>query len=182
MEGSFGNSTVKHSLQLSRHRRANVWMDEALPADFNASHFVTKMVEPKIATNARRRIAGLELYIPQGGKFSYALLGAELVSADVSGLEVIVSVNEAGVPFVDPLVGNDVSLGLLEEYADAVINGAATVAETVGAPSMEKLWFRWAAHSVVSSSRGAFEMLSGIVLRLLLLQDASSHEIRALLE
>jgi hypothetical protein len=140
------------------------------------------MVEPKIATDVRRRIAGLELYIPQGGKFSYALLGAELASADVGGLEVIVSVNEAGFPFADPLVGNDVSLGLLKEYADAVINGAVAVAETVGAPSRDKLWFRWAAHSAVSSSPWAFEMLSGIVLRLLLLPNANSQEIRALFE
>ena len=163
---------MKRSFELSRHRRANVWLDEAPPAAYTASYVVTKVVMPKVAINAALRIvAGVELSIPRGSSASYALLGAELVEADVEGLEVIVFVNEAGVPFPASLavMPEEVRIGLLHEYADALISGVAMAAETVGAPTKRKSRFGWAAHGLVTSSPSVFEKASGIVLRLLTL-------------
>jgi len=76
-----------------------VWFDEAPPAAYSASSVVTKVVMPKAAIDAARRIAGVEIWNPHGGMASYALLGAELIEADLEGLEVIVLVNEEGTPF-----------------------------------------------------------------------------------
>ena len=78
-----------------------MWLDEAPPAAYTASSIVTKVVKPKVVIDAARRIAGVEVKLPSLPT-SYALLGAELVDADVDGLEVIVLVNEVGVPFPSP--------------------------------------------------------------------------------
>jgi hypothetical protein len=123
-------------LELSHHRRANVWLDEAPPAAYATSSAVTKVVMPKTAIHAARRIAGVEFMFPQGPMPPYALRGAELVEANVNGLEVIVSVNEVGAPFPASIAvkTDEVKIGLLGEYADAVISGVAKITETIGAP------------------------------------------------
>ena len=77
-----------HSFELSRNRRVNVWLDEALPAYFEVSSVQSRIVKPKEIISPPRRIAAIEFNIPYGPKASYALLGAELVKAEVDGLEV----------------------------------------------------------------------------------------------
>ena len=175
---------MKRTLELSHHQRANVWLDEAPPAAYAASSVVTKFVMPKVAIEPAREIAGVEVSIPHGPKFSYALLGAELVAADVDGLEVIVLVNEVGVPFPVSLAGklDEVKIGLPREYVDAVISGVAKVAEAVGAPTKRKLRFGWAAHGLLGSSPWVFENASGIVLQLLTLESDSDDPIRTLFD
>jgi hypothetical protein len=174
-EASILRATMKHSLNLSRHRRANVWLDEAPPAAYTASSVVTKVVTPNVAIDPARRIAGVEFMFPRGPMPADALLGAELVEANVDGLEVIVSVNEVGVPFPASVAvkSDEVKIGLLSEYADAVISGIAKVAETIGAPKRRSLRFGRAAHGLVGSSPRVFEEVSGIVLQMFILPDAS---------
>lgn len=175
---------MMYSFELSHHRRANVWLDEAPPADLPSASLVTRHVMPKRIVAAQRRIAGIELCIPHGPRASYALLGAELVEADLDGLEVAVSVNNAGIPFQRSIAlkPDDVNVGLLDEYASAVIAGISKVAESVGAPTKMALRFRWAAHAVVGSSPSAFEKASGLVLQLLILAEgAGDEQVRALL-
>src|SRR5215831_7741043 len=59
------------------------------------------------------------------------LLGGELIEADADGLEVIIFVNEVGVPFPASLARelDEVKTGLLDDYVDDVIRGVARVAE-----------------------------------------------------
>jgi hypothetical protein len=175
---------MMRSFELSHYRRANVWLDEAPPANFAATSVVTRLVTPKVAAEASRPRAGVELYIPRGPRTSYGLLGAELVEAEVDSLEIVVSVNKARFPFQPSLASksDEVKVGLLDEYASAVIGGAVKVAEAVGAPTKAVLRFRWAAHGLVSSSPSIFETASEIVLQLLMLPEgASDDQIRALL-
>jgi hypothetical protein len=78
---------------------------------------------------------------------------------------------------------DEVRIGLPDEYAEAVVRGAATSAETVGAPVRRTLWFRCAAHGLVNSSPSIFELASEIVLRLLAIPNGDEEsQIRALLE
>jgi hypothetical protein len=175
---------MMQSFDLSHHRRANVWLDEAPPADFTATSVATRLVKPNMAVAASRRTAGVEIYIPRGPRVSYALLGAELIDTDVDGLEVVVSVNRSGFPFQPSLASksDEVTVGLLDEYAGAVIAGVEQVAEAIGAPTKATLRFRWAAHGLAGSSPSVFEEASGIVLQFLMLPEGASNEkIRALL-
>jgi hypothetical protein len=176
---------MKYSLELSGHRRANVWLQEAPPAAYTASSVEAKIIQPRIAINAARTIVGVEIIFPHGPKSSYALLGAELVEADIDGLEICVSVNRVGSPLSASLAQklDEVKTGLPNEYAAAVVRGAGRSAEEIGAPVKRKLWFRWAAHGLVHSSPSAFELVSEIVLRLLTIPSGGEEtQIRALLE
>jgi hypothetical protein len=176
---------MKYSLDLVDHARANVWLGELPPAEFTGATLVAKLLKPRTLIPATRRMAAVELAIPHGAKTSYALLGGELAAADADGLDVIVSLSDASTPFQASLVAkiDEVSTGLLDEYADAVIRGVAAVAERAGAPTRSALQFRCAAHGRIGSSQAAFERVSGLVLQLLLLPDgASDRHIRALFE
>lgn len=156
---------MMRSFDLSRRRRVNVWLDEAPPADFTASSFVTQMVRPNAVVEVSRRIVAVELNIPHGPSASYGLLGAELVEAEVDGLEVVVSVNKVGFPFQASLAlkPDEVRVGLLDEYASAVASGVVRIAQSVGAPMRASLKFRWAAHGLVGSSPSVFETASAMV-------------------
>jgi hypothetical protein len=173
------------SFELSRHRRANIWLDHAPPADFTATSVVTCLVKPKMVLPTSRYIAAVELKIPRGPMASYCLLGAELLGADADGLSVVVSVNKVGFPLQSSiaLMPDDVKVGLLDEYAGAVTNGVARIAESIGAPNRAILRFRWAAHALVGSSPSEFEKASAIVVQLLTLPaDVSEKQVCALLE
>ncbi len=174
-----------HSFELQRHRHATAWLDEAPPADFSATSLVRRVLRPQRVVAASRRIAGAELNIPHGPRASYGLLGAELVDARADGLEVVVSINKVGHPLERSLAlqPDKVNVGLLEEYANAVIDGVAKTAESSGLPTNASLQFRWAAHDIVGSSSSIFERVSAIVMGLLLLpQNASNEQIEALFE
>jgi hypothetical protein len=169
---------MMYSFELSRNRRVKVWLDEAPPAKFTASSTVTRMVKPKVVIDASRRIAAIEVNIPHGPKASYALLGAELVDSDVDGLEVVVSVNSVGFPFTSSLAlkPDEVTVGLLDEYASAVVTGIEKLAELNGLPTKVALRFHWAAHGLVGSSPSIFEKASGLVVQLLTLPKETSED------
>jgi hypothetical protein len=166
-----------YSFELSRNRRVNVWLDEAPPANFTATSKVTRIVKPKLVIDASRRVAAMEINIPHGPKASYALLGAELVDSDVEGTEVVVSVNALGFPFPSSLAlqPDEVKVGLLDEYASAVVTGIEKLAELSGLPTKGALRFRWAAHRLVGSSPSIFEKVSGLVVQLLTLPKGTSE-------
>jgi hypothetical protein len=174
---------MRRFFELSRHRRANVWLDEAPPAEFTATSSVTRIVKPNRVMEVTRTIAGIELKVPRGPGSSYALLGAELVEADRDGLEVVVGVNKAGFPFRGSLAPdpNEIRIGLLGEYADAVVVGVAKFAVSNAIPDKAALHFRWAAHGIVGSSPAIFEETSSLVLQVMTLQrNASDEDVRAL--
>jgi hypothetical protein len=49
------------------------------------------------------------------------------------------------------LQSEEVKVGLLDEYAEAVMDGVTNVAESIGAPTKASIRFRWAAHGLVGS-------------------------------
>ena len=176
---------MMRSLRLSRHRRANVWLDEPPPAGFTETSVLTRTVKPSSAADATRPVVGIELTVPGGARASYGLLGAELIPADVEGLEIRVSVSKVGFPFRSSIAvhPDELLVGLPREYGDAVLDGASKIATTVGAPTNAALWFRWAAHGVVGSSPRIFEKISGVALRLLMLPtDPLAEDIEAMLD
>lgn len=176
---------MKRSFELSRFRRANVWLNEAPPAEFTAVSSLSKEFKPKTITNAISQKTGVEIYIPHGSTASYGVLGAELVESEIDGLEIIVSIKSAGLPFHPSLASNtdEVRVGLLDEYANSVIGGVVKAAGVFGAPTNASLRFRWAAHGLIGSSQSVFEIASAIVLQLLLLpMEPLDDEIVALFD
>jgi hypothetical protein len=176
---------MEHLLELSHYRRAKVWLDEAPLAEFAPTSTVTSIIPPEKVVDASRRTATVELYVPHGAKVSYALIGAELTNASCDGLEVKVLIKSEGYPYELSLASqiDDVRIGLLEEYASAVVDGVAGVAKSSGVPRRADLQFRWAAYGMVGSSPWVFRKVSAMVVRLLTLSTAVSDErIRMLVE
>lgn len=176
---------MMRSFELSRHRRARVWLDEAPPAGFVGTIIASRVLLPKRSVEAARTMAGIEVNIPHGPRASYALLGCELVETNEEGLEVLVSANNAGVAFQGSLAlqPDEVKVGLPQEYTEAVIAGVSRVAESDGAPTRAAVQFRWAANGRVGSSGSVFAKVSELLIRLLMLpRSASDQEIVALFE
>ncbi len=164
---------MKLTLELPRHARANVWLDDAPRATYAATSYLGRTLAPIRTIEPARRLAAIELFVPHGPSLSYALLGAELVMAESTDLEVSVSVSKEGPPLISPLTGklDRVSIGLPKEFAQAVLDGASRTAQELGAPTQRKLLYRWAAHGFVSSSPTVFENASAMVLRFLTLTE-----------
>jgi hypothetical protein len=176
---------MKRSLNLNNGKRAQLWLDEAPHADFLASTVVKRLVMPTRVVSASRRIAAVEFVIPLGGMIAYGLLGGELVHSDVDGLEVVVSVNPEGAPFRSSLMtrGEEMSVGLIGEYAEGVVKGVERANDICGLPSGGILRFRWAAHGIYGSSRLIFESLGGLIVRLLTLKkDATEEDTKDILD
>jgi hypothetical protein len=101
----------------------------------------------------------------------------------VDGLEIILPVSSAGVPFAPSLAvkSDEARTGLPEEYACGVFAGIEEAAGSTGVPVNISLRFRWAAHALGSSPL-AFERVAGLVVRLLALpKDAPEEQVRAVI-
>jgi hypothetical protein len=120
---------------------------------------------------ASHSIAAIEVCIPHGPKASFVLLGAELVESNIDGLEVVVPTNSSGGALSSSLAlsSDEVRVGLRDEYAEAVVRGVSTMAESGGLPTRMTLCYRWAAHGTVGTSAWIVEKVSGLVVELLML-------------
>jgi hypothetical protein len=174
-----------YSLKLSRFRRANIWLDEPPPAAFRPSSERVCVLKSKVKMRTLRNIAAVEISVAHGPMTSYALIGAELVDTKIEDLQVIVPFNSTGSPFTTSLAskGDEVRLGLLDEYVDSVFTGVKTFASSAGLPTHMAMRFAWAAHASIGSSRSIFETATGLLLNLLMMpHDVSRDEIEAFLE
>ena len=173
-----------HEFELSRDRRARVWLDEAPAAHFAASSTTTFRVMPKAVIKASWSIVAVELRIPHGPVAPYALLGAECLASEGSDLQVVLLISSNGPPYLNSLalMPDDVRVGLPAEYANAVKRGVESVATSGGAPTSTSLRVRWAAHGLVGSSPRIFETVSGLLVQLMTLPlNASKQDIVAVL-
>jgi len=125
---------------------------------------VRRMLKPQRLVHASRRIVAVEFSIPHGPEASYGLLGAEVVELEADGLEVVVSINSVGFPFRPSLAlqPDEVRVGLLDEYAEAVLRGVERVSESTGLPAKGTLRFCWGAHGLVGSSASVFGRQFGV--------------------
>ena len=151
---------MRIDLELELHRRARVWIGE-LPRAPDAS--MTKRLS--LDCTGDRGVAcfyAVEIAVPRGGMISYGLLGLHYEPMEAT-LEFSVGVGTAG-PYGDSLVaGDSVHWGLDAEYAEAVLDQAASVAVTSGLPC-GGFAFGPAACCVVGSSPRVFGELSKVLL------------------
>lgn len=155
-------------LQLTRHRKARLWIGEPPRAEFSPTSFVRRVVSAGFAEAPAIRIAAVELIVPRGPVASYGLLGAELLDNGSGDGEVSVAVNNNGFAMQGSLAAtaDDVRIGLLNEYAEAVISGVEEVVRG-GWRFTGELAFRWAAHAAAGSSPAIFADLGSLVARVL---------------
>jgi hypothetical protein len=171
-------------LQLTRHRKARLWIGEPPSAEFSPTSYVRRVVSAGVAEAPAIRIAAVELLVPRGPVASYGLLGAELLDNGTGDGEVNVAVNSKGFPMQGSLAAmpDDVRIGLLDEYAEAVVSGVEAVVRD-GWRFKGVLAFRWAAHAAVGSSPAIFADLGKLVARVFALRtEPSESDLVALFE
>jgi hypothetical protein len=115
----------------------------------------------------------VELLVRTGPRSLYGLLGAHFTPRDNKSLEMEVAISDRiGPQFSDSLAGHsdDVRVGLPDEYAGAVLEGAAMLAKEESQLSGQIL-FCCAAHGRVGSSAAIFEQLSKMVVSLMFSQE-----------
>lgn len=141
------------SIHLPRHSKAKVWLGVPPDATYVATSHVQRVMSDGSVRPGPIRLAAVEWMVPRGATASYGLLGAELVDDAAHEGEVSVAVNRTGHSMHESLAlsAEDVRVGLLEEYTDAVLAGVELVVKE-GWHSRGQLVFRWAAHGAVGSS------------------------------
>ena len=178
---------MKFSLKLDFHRIARVWLDELLPAMFKPDKILEHLFVPKPSLSTCFCKAAVELLVPKGPIGVYGLLGAELVPNLSGSLRLQVGVSNQKLSHYEnslALRSDSASIGLPQEFADSVLDGAI---ECLGSnrnlPSGDLVFFCAAAGNVGSNS-ALFRELGELVPKMILMASSrpDHDELAALLD
>jgi hypothetical protein len=164
-----------------------LWLGELPDAVFTPEVMVERVVSAPAVVGRPQAQAAAETSRIAGPRGYYGLLGATFTPDGSGQLRVRVATAEReGPPFAGPSVRELTwtgQVGLLREYAGAVIEGAIRVHETDPLGGGE-LRFDCAAHHLVDSNNYTFSGLAALVTRLLQPDAASmrGNELSALAE
>ncbi len=173
------------AFELSRERRARIWL--ASPEEHTVQPSSTRVlsIKPSVRVKEHRSLVVVEMLAHTGGRFEYGLLGAAVVASsgttDDIALEVSVTAS-TGPIFHHSLAGtlDTVRWGLPSEYADAVVAGARDAMLGEGGPDVARVRFEYAAHGHVGSSSVCFGRLARLVMRLL--STPNEEDLRRIVE
>ena len=154
-------------LQLSQFAKARVWLSELPPIDVRSTNILTRVFpsQPNRVENIRR--AGIELYVPIGGKTNYALLAGEFAPSESANLSIDMPVTDGTGDLVAWALASNIDTvraGLPEEYAAAVLSGFTDAADVLGSGMMT---LGPAAHGEISSSPHFFSLAARALLSVL---------------
>ena len=154
------------ALNLSKNRRVRLWLDEDLPCEFAETAQLRTEIQSAAASTSVVTAVALELFVPEGGRFSYAMLGARFSGAGTGGkVEIAVNVADAGLRYPSALSGDldEVRIGLPREYAAAVLEESKRAVLEKGTLPAGRLVVSCAAHGRVGSNRATFRRLASII-------------------
>jgi hypothetical protein len=178
--------TAMIDLNLDRYKKARVWVGELPKLSYDVLQVEQRRLEAEGSILAEVRCAAVELLIPTGPRSLYGALGAMVTPGACGQLLVQVAISPLdGELVASALTGrmDEVHIGLPQEYAGAVLEGAVNTEEIhLLGPGI--LRFNHAAHGEVSSAQVIFRRLARTVVRLLCLdtEAVSEEELRKMLE
>lgn len=189
-------------LELSRYKRAHLWIDELPDAQSVSFHEVSKVIEAKGFTTVKSQQVAVEIAITTGPRTLYGLLGGEFIPR-LDGecvIQVLVSsvddllMNDSQITVSDiqgkqtanlelqshaqirettlTLSSDQVLIGLPDEYVEAVLEGVLSQGACLPAGVLR---INRAAHSLIGSNEMTFAKLGCALVRLLglLIHNAS---------
>lgn len=169
---------IIENVQLQGYQRARCWINDLpeIPKVASLKHSVEhKSSGEQIVV---KRKAAIEWLVPSGISM-YGLLGAELTPAKSGFTIEIASVRAPMGSFDDAIASKaseDVRVGLLDEYSEAVFEGMSEIAVTKVALPCAKLTCDIAACGMVGSSEIIFKALGRALISLLLMPDEPNEE------
>ena len=167
------------SLELGKHRKARVWINQLPDASFVPS-VVAKVVISTDGTSGQGNIqAAIELFIPLGPRAMYGLLGARFV-ANQSG-ELIIEIGStelAGdvVPDTLAMRGDIVRVGLPSEYINGVSNGIELALPDLAKLGAGVMTVSCAAYAEISSCEDIYSKVFRMLAALLSVGDSSMSD------
>jgi hypothetical protein len=173
------------AFDLSRYRRAKVWLGEHPTCKTPEVSVVENSVKPASGSPFGHDSAAVELYVPHGARSSYALVGAEFREADEDELRLIVAIGDERQRYSEGLVSSseDVFVGLPDEYREAVVRGAIGALNEGDGPPRGVLRLEWAAHGHVSSSAAIFGTATAMLVKIMKLpRTCGRTEVQAIFE
>jgi hypothetical protein len=154
-------------LQLSQFAKARVWLSELPPIAIHSTKILTRVFPSQSNRVEHTRRAGIELYVPAGGKTNYALLAGEFAPSESANLSIEMPVTDATGDLVTWALASNIDkvrAGLPEEYAAAVLSGMTDAANVLGSGM---LTLGPAAHGEISSSPHIFSRAARALLSVL---------------
>jgi hypothetical protein len=154
------------SIALRNHGKARVWLDALPEAPYAVSERIHRHLKGTHGSSSRSFDAGVELFLPRGGRFMYGLLGGSFRNSEGEILQLAIDLSTVREPFFPASLAaslDGVRLGLPAEYAEAVVNGLTAAAGGSASFAPGHLLINRAAHSAVGSSSQIFQALAAIL-------------------
>jgi hypothetical protein len=154
---------------LGNHKRGRIWLNEEMDACFSGESSIQMEFKSSITGEFEERKVVLELCLPRNNS-NYALLGASFKpTSDSSLLKVNVDSSDRKEAFFDTIAMDieEVSKGLLQEYAEAVAKSVGDLLEVNNSFPSGVIDFNIAAHGKIGSSKGLFSIMGKAIIRLL---------------
>lgn len=169
--------------KIGKNKRGRIWINEEPKAVFWGKN----VIKTEICTTCKKGLSeqsvALELCLPRNNS-NYALLGVRY-SPKENTQKIIVSVESTDCKvekYHDTIAMSieDVYIGLLPEYAQAVFDSVCKYMEDVGDIPSGELVFNIASHGEIGSSRGLFSLMGRVVTELITkeLDDKNESEIQ----
>jgi len=165
--------------------KARSWIGEWPDLPCLVKEQLERRIEVAHVPAAHKAMVAVEVLIPHGGKFSYAILAGEFVPSDSNELVVQVASSQTGETITDwSLAGglDAVKSGIPAWATEDILNAALEAAKTQSiAPGC--LRFPSGAHGVIGSNAWVFRGLAKVVVALVSADDRSptAEELSSLL-
>lgn len=167
------------TLQLAKHQKARVWLNELPDSSYASSEVISYAVRANATEETWVTRAAVELLIPLGGRSMYGLIGGEFEPSSDGMLVVEICVSSGDMPtFSESLIASkdDVKTGLPAEYVRGICSGADIGSATLDRVVSGKFRVTCAAHGLMSSSEAIFSKLFIMLLKLLVIKEPEATD------
>lgn len=158
------------SFNLTKERKARVWLGEFLPSFQTNESSLTEVVKCSGSLYPLHTTVAVELFIPAGGRFFYGLLGIQTFGKETqkTSVEIANFPHRRGSEITDSLAGalDTVVPWIDNEYHAAILAGASTAAGKYAALP-ERIQIYSGRQGLIGSSQELFHRLGSICVTLL---------------
>jgi hypothetical protein len=164
------------TVNLGGYRKARVWIGELPDAVFQPTGTRVQMYEASGSGPGLPSLAAVELSVFVSARFIYGLIGGDWRPNAAGELRVSIHTSSSnGTLLPDHLSarGEDVRVGLPDEYSEGVLAGVQQWVEALEVVPSGELTINCAAHGLVSSSQMAFKRVSWTLCKLLTTDGAA---------
>lgn len=174
------------AINLGKHQKARVWIDDLPPIDYPSSRIVTHVIPAHKCRGTPIRRVAIELFVPLGPRSMYGLIGGQYEPDTGNSLIVEIAVSSADEDvYPDSLASqtDEVKVGLPCEYVRGIVSGIDVGCAEINGVNAGRLRIACAAHGLIGSSEAVFSRIAVALIKIVNVdqQDMSDSRIIELL-